>query len=99
MKNTFTVKATNGLGVGATQTIKDVTTIHSNLGGFLVNTLSGGFQLEGDNVIIIQGSDDYNEAKKETIYIKRFEDCYDRCGGEDCVCCEIYQDHQSGGEY
>lgn len=23
-----------------------------------------------------------------------YEDCYKGCGGEDCVCCEIFHEHQ-----
>ena len=28
----------------------------------------------------------------------KYSECYENCGGEDCVCCEIYWDHQSLGE-
>lgn len=26
---------------------------------------------------------------------RRYSDCISGCGGEDCVCCEIYVDHNS----
>lgn len=29
----------------------------------------------------------------------KYDDCYPGCGGEDCVCCEIYADHNQGIEY
>lgn len=29
-----------------------------------------------------------------SVYKKKYDDCYDGCGGEDCLCCEIFQSHQ-----
>lgn len=27
--------------------------------------------------------------------MRRFDDCYPGCGGEDCICCEIFASHQT----
>ena len=29
----------------------------------------------------------------------RFSNCYPHCGGEDCVCCEIFVDNQREAAY
>lgn len=74
MKNTFTVKVKQ-LYDDEYTTIKDVTTIHSNLGGFLLNTdtrisdnstegrasshIFRSYQFDGSATIIIDYSDDY----------------------------------------
>jgi hypothetical protein len=61
-KNTFTVKVSIVTDKVEIQTIKDATTIFSNLGGFLINTLTDSFQFDGDCIISIDGSDDYNKC-------------------------------------
>ena len=42
---------------------------------------------------------DEPEADEPSPYKKRYEDCYEQCGGEDCACCEIHMDHQADARY
>ena len=60
MRNTFTVKLSSING-DDTKTIKNVHSIHSNLGGFLINATDDSYQVGSDTVIVIVGSDDYYE--------------------------------------
>ena len=56
MLNTFTVKARRFSE--DTVVYKNVTSIFSNLGGFLLSTKDGNVQLPAETEIIIDGSDD-----------------------------------------
>lgn len=59
MKNTFTVNARKMYSDEDTITISEVTSIMSNLGGFLLGLSDGNnIQLDADYNIIIDGSDD-----------------------------------------
>lgn len=42
---------------------------------------------------------DESEVDEPSPYVKRYSDCYDQCGGEDCACCEIHMDHQADARY
>lgn len=62
MRNTFTIKLSRLDGQEHEHpVIKNVVSIQSNLGGFLINTTDDSYQVGSDTIVVIVGSDDYYE--------------------------------------